>query len=62
MEVGHRTADGVHWQCRAEDDQNMLTRSITEFYDERGILHEDLLKAEVQSFVARYERWHKKEK
>ncbi len=48
--------------CRAEGDLNVLTRRITQFYDEKGVLHEDALKAEVQSLVSRYERGHKKEK
>ena len=48
--------------CRAEGDLNVLTRSITQFYDEKGMLHEGALNAEVQSFVSRYERGHKKDK
>ena len=54
--------DDMAFECRAEDDSNMLTRSITEYYDEKGVLHEAILKAEVQRFVSRYERGHKKEK
>ena len=45
-----------------EAELNVLTRSMTEFYDETGVLHEDVFKAVVQAFVAQYERRHKKEK
>ena len=39
-----------------------MTRSLTEFYDDKGILHEGLYKAEVQKFLSRYEKQHKKGK
>jgi hypothetical protein len=47
--------------CREEDDElTVMTESLTAFYDDKGILHEDVFKARVQAFVLRYERGRKK--
>ena len=37
-----------------------MKRSLTDFYDHKGILHEDNFKAQVQAFVSQFERGHKK--
>lgn len=39
-----------------------MTKSVTEFYDDKGILHEALFTKEVQKFVSLYERQYKKGK
>ena len=47
--------------CREADDElTVMTQSLTGFYDDKGVLHEDVFKATVQAFVLRYERGHKK--
>lgn len=47
--------------CREEEDeQTVMTQSLTDFYDDKGILHEDVFKARVQAFVSQYERGRKK--
>jgi hypothetical protein len=44
------------------EEGRTLTRSLTEFYDDKGILHEDIFKADVLRFVSKYEKQYKKSK